>query len=141
MSDCIFCDIVAGKAPASIVYQDDATVAFMDIYHLNQGQVVVIPRQHSPCLSETDEVTGKLLFTTTMRVFKAIRNSGIPSDGNLFLSEGKTAGQDVFHVHFLIVPRITGDSMKITADWKKPDRDELDEIAARIRKAIESLRQ
>jgi histidine triad (HIT) family protein len=140
MSDCIFCDIVAGKAPASIVYQDEATIALMDISTLNPGQVVVIPRNHCTCMADMDEATGMQLFKTTMRVCWAIRKSGIECNGiNLFLADGEAAGQEVFHVHILIIPRLKGDSMKITANWTKPDRDELDEIASKIRFAGESL--
>lgn len=141
MSDCVFCDIVAGKEPASIVYQDDLTLAFMDITTLNPGQTVVIPREHFACLSETDEATGKQLFTTTMRVSQAIRNSGLKCDGiNLFLADGEAANQEIFHLHFLIIPRLKGDSMKITGNWTNPARSELDGIAARIRRACESPR-
>ena len=68
MSDCIFCDIVAGKAPASIVYNDDTTLAFMDISTLNRGQVVVITKEHFPYMADMDETTGMQFFRTAMRV-------------------------------------------------------------------------
>jgi len=138
MSDCVFCDIAAGTAPASIVYQDDATLAFMDISTLNRGQLVVIPKKHLPYLSDMDETTGMQFFKATMRVCRAIRNSGIECDGiNLFLADGEAAGQEVFHVHFLVIPRLKGDSMKVNGNWTNPDRDELDEIAVKIRRACE----
>lgn len=140
MSDCVFCDIVAGKARASFVYQDDITLAFMDIRTMNPGQVVIIPRKHVAYIADMDEATGMQLFKTTMRVSQAIRNSGLKCDGiNLFLADGEAANQEVFHVHFLIIPRIKGDSMKITGNWMNPDRSELDEIAARIHHACEQL--
>jgi len=134
MSDCVFCDIAAGKAPASFVYQDSATLAFMDISTLNRGQVVVTTREHLPCLADMDETTGAQFFKTTMRVCRAIRSSGIECDGiNLFLADGEAANQEVFHVHFLVIPRLKSDSMRVTGDWNHPDRNELDGIAARIR--------
>jgi histidine triad (HIT) family protein len=139
MSDCVFCDIVAGKAPASFVYQDDLTLAFMDISTLNPGQTVVIPRKHFPYMADIDEATGRQLFNTTMRVSQAIRNSGLKCDGiNLFLADGEAANQEIFHLHFLIIPRLKGDSMKVTGNWTNPARGELDEIAARIRRACET---
>jgi histidine triad (HIT) family protein len=139
MSDCVLCDIASGKEPASFVYQDDVTLAFMDIYTLNTGQVVVIPRKHFTCLADTDEATSMHLFCTTMRVCQAIRACGIKCDGiNLFQADGEAAGQEVFHLHILIIPRLKGDSMRITANWKKPERQELDDVAARIRNACES---
>jgi histidine triad (HIT) family protein len=139
MSDCVFCDIAAGKARASFVYQDNATLAFMDISTLNRGQVVVTTREHLPYLADMDEATGAQFFKTTRRVCRAIRNSGIECDGiNLFLADGEAANQEVFHVHFLVIPRLKGDSMRVTGDWNKPDRSELDEAAAKIRSAFET---
>ncbi len=138
MSDYIFCDIATGKVRASFVYQDDDTLAFMDISTLNRGQVVVVPRKHFPYLADMDEDTGAQLFKTTMRVCRAIRNSGIECDGiNLFLADGEAANQEVFHVHFLVIPRLKGDSMKVTGEWANPNRVELDDIAAKIRTAWE----
>ena len=102
----------------------------MDISTLNPGQVVVIPRNHFVYMADMDEATGMQLFRTTMRVCRAIRNSGIRCDGiNLFLADGESAGQEVFHLHFLVIPRLKGDSMKVTGEWKNPDRNELDEMA------------
>lgn len=140
MSDCIFCDIASGKAPASFVYQDDATLAFMDISTLNPGQVVAIPRKHVVYLADMDEATGAHLMSTTMRVCQAIRTSGIECDGiNLFLADGEAAGQEVFHLHFLIIPRLKGDSMKVNGTWISPTRTELDDVADKIRSACELL--
>jgi histidine triad (HIT) family protein len=140
MSDCIFCDIAGGKAPASFVYQSGTTLAFMDISSLNAGQVVVIPRKHFPYLKDMDEATGKELFTTATRVCQAIYNSDIPCDGiNLLLADGEAAAQEVFHLHFLIIPRLKGDSMKITGQWTPQARPEMDELAAKIRQAYRAL--
>ncbi len=138
MSDCVFCDIVAGRSPASFVYRDSATVAFMDIAALNSGQVVVIPRIHAPYLKDLDEETGASLFTATTRVCHALRHSGIPMDAhNLFLADGVEAGQEIFHVHFLVIPRHKNDDMTITGVWTRPGREELDRQAKMIRKALE----
>jgi histidine triad (HIT) family protein len=135
MSECIFCSIAAGKAPASFVYQDDDTMAFMDLYDVNPGEVVVTTRKHLSCLAEMDESTGKKLYTTATRVCRAIRKSGILCDGiNIFQSDGEAAGQDVFHVHLVVIPRLKGDSMKITVNWNKPEREKLDETAALLRR-------
>ena len=140
MSDCIFCDIAEGKAPASFVYQDDTTLAFMDIRPINPGQIVVIPRKHFVNIAETDETTGMYLFKTAMRICQAIRSCGVKCEGiNLFLADGEAAGQEVFHLHILVIPRLKADSMKITADWTNPARDELDEIAAKIHESHEKL--
>ncbi|HUP28272.1 MAG TPA: HIT family protein [Chloroflexia bacterium] len=138
MRDCVFCQIIEGSLPASVVHRDDKIIAFMDINPVNSGHVLVVPLAHSVGLSDTDEETGAHLFRMGMRVQKAIRLSGVPCEGiNLFLADGQAAFQDVFHVHLHVFPRYKGDQFRIEADWsKRPPRDELDEVAARIRSAF-----
>jgi diadenosine tetraphosphate (Ap4A) HIT family hydrolase len=109
----------------------------MDISSLNAGQVVIIPRKHFPYLEDMDEATGKELFTTATRVCRAIYSSAIPCDGiNLLLADGAAAAQEVFHLHFLIIPRLKGDSMKITGQWVPQAHDNLDKLAAEIRRSM-----
>ena len=141
MSDCVFCGIIAGKVPSSIVHQDDIAIAFMDINPVNTGHVLVVPRQHAPYLADLDEDTGAHLFKVTMRIAQAIRNSGVRCEGvNLFLADGEAAFQEVFHAHMHVFPRFKGDAFKIDADWTvHPPRHELDAVSARIRAAYDSL--
>ena len=141
MSDCVFCDIVAGASPASIVYQDDITMSFMDIRPITPGQIVVIPKKHATCMADMDEATGRHFFQTTMRMAQATRNSGVRCEGlNLFLADGEAASQEIFHVHFLVFARFKGDPTRFDVDWpEKPSRTELDEMATRIRGACEML--
>ena len=143
METCVFCDIVTGNAPASIVYEDEVVCAFLTIGPVNPGHLLVIPKQHIPFLSHLNEETGSHLFTITMQMTKALRCSGVQCEGiNLFLADGEAAFQDVFHVHMHVFPSFQGDSFKIDANWGvKPSRQELDEIAASIRRAHEWLRQ
>jgi histidine triad (HIT) family protein len=139
VDDCIFCQILAGKAPASIVYKDEVCTAFMDIHPVNPGHVLVVPNQHSANLSELDEATGAQLFHTAKRLAETLRRSGIRCQGvNLFLADGQAAGQEVFHVHLHILPRFAGDGFgfRFGPDYAhRPSRDELDEIARRLREA------
>jgi histidine triad (HIT) family protein len=138
MADCIFCDIVEGRLPKSLVYEDGAALAFMDIQPINPGHVLVIPREHFALMSDMDEATGAHLFRVAMRVQEAIRRSGVRCEGiNLFLADGEAAGQEVFHVHLHVFPRYTGDDVKIDYGWSvQPPREELDEVAAGIRSVM-----
>ena len=77
MSDCIFCDIVAGSSQASFVYRDAAAVAFMDIATLNPGQVVVIPRVHAPYLKDLDEAGSPRTCPHGRPLFKRIERREI----------------------------------------------------------------
>jgi diadenosine tetraphosphate (Ap4A) HIT family hydrolase len=142
MSNCIFCEIIAGKASASIVYQDDLVIAVMDIQLVNPGHLMIIPKQHIASMDEMDENIGMHLFRIAMRLEQSIRKSGVRCEGiNLFLADGESAFQEIFHLHLHVFPRFKGDSFKIDADWSvNPSRQELDEVAKKINKAYTSLR-
>jgi histidine triad (HIT) family protein len=134
---CVFCDIVAGTAPVSVVHEDALSLVIMTIGPVNPGHVLVLPKIHAPFLADLDEATGMHLFRIAMRVAAAIRQSGLRCEGiNMFLADGEAAFQEVFHAHLHVFPRFTGDSFGLTADWSvSPSRGELDEIAAMIRDA------
>ena len=135
MSECVFCDIVAHTEPASVVWEDDTLMSFMDIGPVNPGHVMVIPKAHVPYLAGLGPETGASLFKATMAAAQAIRNSSLQCEGiNLFLADGEAAFQEVFHLHMHIFPRFQGDTFKIDADWDvHPPREELDRIAAQLR--------
>jgi histidine triad (HIT) family protein len=136
----VFCDIVRGSAPASIVYADDLVMAFMDIQPVNPGHLLIVPRVHAACLSELDSGTGGHIFQVAQRLAAAIRRSGVLCQGlNLFLADGEAAGQEVFHLHLHLIPRFRGDGFgfRFGPDYsRRPERDTLDEVAASIRQIL-----
>ena len=135
--DCVFCRIVARQESASLVYQDERAVAFMDIRPAVPGHLLVIPRAHSAALAGLDPVDAAHLMRVAQRMAAAVRGSGMRCEGvNFFLADGEAAGQDVFHVHLHIIPRYPGDGMRIGAAWSLPDRADLDAQAQRIRAAL-----
>ena len=138
---CVFCDIVRGAAPASIVYADSRVLAFMDIQPVNKGHLLVVPRVHATYLNELKEETGGWLFQVGMKLAGAMRQSGLRCEGvNLFLADGEAAGQEVFHVHLHVIPRYQGDGFGFRFApeyYRLPERVELDEVAAEIRGAAE----
>ena len=139
---CVFCDIVAGREPASVVYSDESVVALLDIRPLNTGHLMVIPRAHAACLADLDPAVGGHMFAVAQRMAAALRRSGLPCDGvNLFLADGEAAFQEVFHVHLHVIPRTPGDGFRIRAKWRLPGRDELDAAAERVRQGIAPLWQ
>jgi histidine triad (HIT) family protein len=141
MDSCIFCKIIAGEAPGSIVYEDERALALMDVNPVTVGHTLVIPRQHYAFLADMDEPTGMHLFKIAQRMAAALRESGVRCEGvNLFLADGEAALQDVFHVHLHVIPRYKGDSFQVAADWDiKPSRAELDRVAGQIRAAYRRL--
>lgn len=139
--DCVFCDIINDKKPASIVYSDEKVIAFMVIRPINPGHLVVIPKTHAPGLSELDEEMGVHMFKVALRIVKAIKKSGIECEGiNLFLSDGKAAAQEIFHIHLHVVPRFFGDGFGVKYgpnNFLEPPREELDKISTMIRNSLE----
>ena len=77
VADCIFCAIVAGSAPASIVYDDADLLAFLTIGPVTPGHLLVIPKRHAPYLADLDEATGARMFPGAMRLAQALRASGL----------------------------------------------------------------
>ena len=102
---------------------------------------MIIPKKHAAYLSDMDEESGRHLWTITQRTAAAIRESGVQCEGvNLFLADGEAAFQEIFHLHMHVFPRYKGDSFKLEADWNvKPSRDELADVARRIKSAYERL--
>ena len=140
---CVFCEIAAGRAPASIAFADDVAVCLMDLRPVNPGHLLVVPRGHAASLAELDEPTGAHLFTLGMRMARALRGSGLRCEGvNLFLADGEVAGQEVFHVHLHVLPRFAGDPFRVELGRAEPPaREQLDEAAAAVGAADARLRR
>ena len=137
---CVFCDIIAGQAPATFVYKDEVAVAFMDIRPVNAGHLLVVPRDHARHLADLDPQVGGHLFQVGMYLVAALRRSGLPCEGvNLYLADGEVAGQEVWHVHLHVLPRFQEDGfgLRFGPDYgRQPDRASLDDIAAAIRRQL-----
>lgn len=139
MSDCLFCGIVAGDVESSRVYDDDRVVAFMDIRPVTRGHTLVVPRAHAASLAELAPEDGAAVFRGGMRVAAALRASGLRCEGvNLWLADGKAAGQQVFHVHLHVVPRYAGDGfgLRFPPDYEIRDRAELESTAEQLWSAL-----
>lgn len=137
MESCIFCEIVAGRAEASVVYDDDSVVAILDHKPATVGHVLLIPRMHIAGLADANDAVGTAIWRAARHMSAALRASGLRCDGiRLSLADGEAAGQDVFHLHLHVVPRYPGDGVVVTADWKKRSRELLYQDAVLIRSAL-----
>ena len=136
MDNCVFCEIVEGSSPASIVFQDETCVGFMDIQPINPGHILIVPKEHSASLSDLKPDIGSHLFKVAQHMAKAIRRSDVRCEGiNIFMADGEAAGQDVFHVHLHVLPRYSGDNFGLQfgeSYGQRPSREELDAIAKEI---------
>lgn len=133
MTECPFCAIVADEAPASVIHEDDETLAFLDINPINGGHTLVIPKAHSAGLAGLNSDTGARMFQVGQEIATTLRAADVPTDGlTLFLADGAVAGQEVFHVHLHVIPRTEDDDMRLGAPRDSPTRDELDGLATDI---------
>ena len=136
----VFCALVAGEREASVVYEDERLLGFMDLHPVNPGHVLLVPKEHATAMADVDEDTGVHVFRIAMRMQQAIRRSDVRCEGiNLFVADGEAAFQDVFHFHLHVIPRFEGDPFKIEANWKEAPRSELDRAATGIRTSYEEL--
>ena len=140
MSDCVFCQIVEGTAPASVVYSDPTVMAFMDIQPIVPGHLLVIPRRHATLMSDLQPGEGAACWVIAEMMDRAIRGSGLRAEGvNLFVADGEAAFQDVPHFHVHVIPRYSGDgfSLAFPDTYGQPvERTALDDAAARIRSGL-----
>lgn len=136
---CVFCEIIARREPASMVYRDELVCAFMDIQPVNTGHLLVIPLVHATYLSDLDATVGERMFSAAQRLAAAIRRTDIRCEGiNLFLADGVAAGQEVFHTHLHVFPRFEGDGFGLRHPpeyHSLPGRASLEAIAESIRNA------
>jgi histidine triad (HIT) family protein len=129
MSDpaCIFCKIVAGELPATMLDEDERTVSFMDINPATRGHALVVPRHHAQDLLSIDaEDLGAVALAArrlAVRMTERLGTAGV----NLINSCGTAAWQTVFHFHMHVIPRYDGDPLRLP--WT-PAPGDLEEIAA-----------
>ena len=112
MEDCIFCKIINNKAPSMKLYEDEYTVAFMDIAKDVDGHLLVVSKTH---FTNTLDCSDEYLINL-MRTVKKISNHLVDDCGyegvNLLNASDVSAGQSVFHFHIHVIPRKTGDKIK-----------------------------
>jgi histidine triad (HIT) family protein len=133
MSNCIFCGIVAKEIPATIVHEDERSLAFMDIGQVNPGHVLVAVKAHAENVYALEDEDAAAVFRSATRIARAIRAAFAPEGLSIYQANGKAAGQTVFHFHMHLVPRHAADGMELTWPVKNPPRAILEENAAKIR--------
>lgn len=131
----IFAKILRGEIPSVKVYEDDKTLAFMDVMPQAEGHTLVIPKENAENIFDLSAEGAAALIKTTQKVAKAVKKGlGVPG---LMLAQlnGRDAGQSVFHAHFHIIPRSGGIDLKLHArEMANPDK--LKAAAEKIKAAL-----
>ena len=131
MSDCIFCKIIKEELPATKLYEDDKALAFLDIYPVNIGHALVIPKEHFENILETPEDVIAHMMKVVKKVSHGIE--GLKCDGiNITMNNKKAAGQVVFHSHIHVIPRYDGDGFGLWHGKRGYVEGEKEEVAKKI---------
>lgn len=113
---CIFCDILAGDKPSHRVYEDDVCVAFLDIFPVRPGHVLVVSKEHQQYVDDLPAGVSEHLFAVGARIGAALRHDEIGCDAVHFvLNDGRAANQTIPHVHLHVLPRRRGDFLLLVA--------------------------
>jgi histidine triad (HIT) family protein len=133
--DCIFCKIIKGGIPSYKIYEDENTLAFLDISPVNPGHALVVSKKHISNVEEADEEILCQMIRTAKKVGKALKD-GLEAKGyNVMENNDPVAGQLIPHIHFHIIPRRKDDGLKLWAQ-KKYAEGEAEKILKKIKNAL-----
>ncbi len=133
---CIFCKLVAGEIPAARVYEDDLTLAFMDLGQVNPGHVLVATKRHAATLFDITPEEAAAAMQTAQKVAQAVLAVFDPPGLTLLQANGKEGDQTVFHFHMHVVPRHGNDGIALSWPRKEPGAEVLNGYAERLRAAL-----
>jgi histidine triad (HIT) family protein len=133
MTDCVFCKLRDGQIPSMKIFEDDMTIAFMDINPINSGHCLVITKAHAANLYEAELADLQAAIATAQRVALAIRDGLKPDGLNMLQANGPAAFQSVPHFHLHLIPRWNNDGKGF--DWKlvPGNREQIMKVGERLR--------
>jgi histidine triad (HIT) family protein len=133
---CIFCKIVHKQAPASIIYEDETIIVFLDIRPLHIGHTLVIPKAHHVDIFDIPEKELSQVYKVAKQVSFAIKKATNADGISIIQQNGKAAGQDIFHLHVHVVPRFNEQKLPPFSELKEVERAKLDGMSKKIRKYL-----
>lgn len=135
---CIFCQIIAGEIPAEKIYEDENTLAFLDISPNNPGHTLVLPKKHFENLFDIDENTLSQLMAVVKKISLAVKTAVQAEGINIGINNGSAAGQVVPHLHIHVIPRYANDGF---VHWhgKAYEEGEMMSVGEKIRQTINNL--
>ena len=135
MEDCLFCKIVKGELPSSKLYEDEDTLAFLDLFPVNKGHSLVIPKEHYETIFDVPSEILSKVSPVMKNVADAVKK-GVNADGiSIAQSNGKDAGQVIPHIHFHVMPRFKDDGLKLWPQGKY-EEGEMDKFKEEISKFL-----
>ncbi len=135
--DNIFAKIIRGDMPCVKVFEDEHTLAFMDVFPQSRGHMLVIHKAEQACNLLDVSVEGLAqIMASVQRLTRAAKDALGPDGIVVTQFNGAPAGQTVFHLHVHIIPRYEGDDLRAHASGQMADMDELTALAAQIKEAL-----
>jgi histidine triad (HIT) family protein len=135
MEECLFCKIVKGELPSSKIYEDEDTLAFLDLFPVNKGHSLVIPKEHYETIFDVPADSLAKISLVMKNVADAVKK-GVNADGiSIAQSNGKDAGQVIPHIHFHVMPRFKDDGLKLWPQGKY-EEGEMDKFKEDISKFL-----
>jgi len=135
MRDCIFCRIVAGRAPVAKVLETPRVLAFLDIAPIHYGHTLVIPKEHYENFLDLPDELWMEMGQVSRRVAQALRQSFFARGINLGMNNFDAAGQVVFHAHLHVIPRFLSDGLQLFPQGTYPPGD-LERVGQQLRQGV-----
>ncbi|MBL7160232.1 MAG: HIT family protein [Candidatus Aenigmarchaeota archaeon] len=141
---CLFCRIIAGEIPAKKVYEDQVSLAFLDINPRNPGHTLLIPKKHAETIFDLPDAEGSKLFASLKKIAVKVKNGTKAHGLSICQNNGSAAGQVVGHVHFHLIPRFLNEgpaALEAMLPVRKMDEKSLDKVVAVIKGASTNTEQ
>ena len=135
--DCIFCQIVRGDAPASIVYDDADVLAFINRFQSVPGHVLIVPKAHVETLYRLSDPLAGTVFVAARRIARAVKRSLTPDGITVLQNNEPAGGQEIAHVHLHVIARRAGKPLFQDTGRRLAERAYLDYLAEAIRAGLE----
>ena len=140
MAECLFCRIVSGELPATIVYEDENSVAFLDHRPLFHGHTLLVPREHVETLGELSTTIVGPYFEAAQLLSRGVE-SAMEAEGT-FVAMNNRVSQSVPHLHVHVVPRRKKDGLKgfFWPRTKYKDDEEMEEVKKKITTSLKKMK-
>ena len=138
MSNCILCNIIAGKIPSKKIYEDEVSVAVLDVNGANPGHCFVLPKKHYTIFEQVPDNEVAKLFQASNKISTAIFEGLGVQGTNIFASNGIAAGQTVAHFMINVIPRKEKDGINLTWNPKPLSEEEMSTVEIKLKDALKN---
>ncbi len=136
MSACVFCKIIRKEVPAGIVAEEENALAFMDIMPARKGHVLVVPKAHAETMADIALLDLHAAMSLVHKVARGIQAAIRPPGYSVVQLNGAASGQTVFHVHFHVIPRKSGDGLALKWSHEQYEAGEMERYREQIAEAL-----